>query len=64
MIAGIYRLRFRVTDSKNPFVEESQRRQLQTNRAAFRRLNTLRNRTKLEGLKEGKSTLQSSLISL
>ena len=53
MIAGIYRLRFRVTDPMNAFVEESLRGQLKTNTAALRRLNYLRKLKKLASLKHG-----------
>lgn len=51
MIAGLYRLRFRVTDPTNAFVEESLRGQLKTNTAALRRLNYLRKLKKLDSLK-------------
>lgn len=64
MIAGLYRLRFRVTHDKNAFVKESKQRQLKTNQAAFRRLNYLRKAKKLPPLKYGSSTLQSSSIPL
>ena len=53
MIAGIYRLRFRVTDPKNAFIEESLHRQLKTNTAALRKLNYLRKLKKLASLKHG-----------
>lgn len=64
MIAGLYRLRFRVTHDKNAFVKESKQRQLKINQAAFRRLNYLRKAKKLPPLKYGSSTLQSSSIPL
>ena len=53
MIAGIYRLRFRVTDPMNAFVEESLRGQLKTNTAALKKLNYLRKLKKLASLKHG-----------
>jgi len=64
MIAGLYRLRFRVTHDKNAFVKESKQRQLKINQAAFRRLNYLRKAKRLAPLNYGSSTLQSSSIPL
>ena len=58
MIAGLYRLRFRVTHSKNAFIEESARRHLDWNQDALRKLNYLRTTKKLAPIR----TLQSSSI--
>lgn len=59
MIAGLYRLRFRVT--KNAFVEEAMRRHLDAHAAALKRLNYLRRIQNLDPLTR---TLQSSSIPL
>lgn len=64
MICGLYRLRFRVTHHSNAFVQESDRRQLDANRDAFRELNYLRKAKKLATMKHGTSTLQSFSILL
>lgn len=59
MIAGLYRLRFRVTNTKNAFVEEASRRHLDANAAAIKKLNYLRKTKNLEPITR---TLQSPSI--
>ena len=59
MIAGLYRLRFRVTHAKNAFIEEATRRHLDANASALRKLNYLRATNNLEPINR---TLQSPSI--
>ena len=59
MIAGFFRLRFRVTHYKNAFTEEVTSKHLDANRAALKMLNYLRVTKNLEPLIR---TLQSSSI--
>jgi hypothetical protein len=61
MIAGLYRLRFRVTHSKNAFVAEAARRHLNTNHSFLNRLNYLRAMKDIEPIAR---TLQSCSIPL
>ena len=61
MIAGLYRLRFRVTHAKNAFIEDATRRHLDAHADALRKLNYLRATKQLEPVTR---TLQSSSIFL
>lgn len=61
MIVGLYRLRFRVTNYGNAFIETAERKLLDANAAALRMLNHLRRTKNLERLTR---TLQSSSIPL
>lgn len=61
MIVGLYRLRFRVTNYENAFVEAAERKHLDANAAALRMLNHIRQTKSLERITR---TLQSSSIPL
>lgn len=61
MIAGLYRLRFRVTNYENAFIEAAERTRLDANAEALRMLNYFRKTKNLERLTR---TLQCSSIPL
>ncbi len=61
MIAGLYRLRFRVTNHENAFVEAAERTRLDATAAALKMLNYIR---KAKNLKPLTRTLQCSSIPL
>lgn len=50
MIAGLFRLRFRLINLHNPFIEEATRRHREASATAFRQLNYLRSIQKLDPL--------------